>query len=245
MPKQNILCIIPARYSSTRLPGKPLADIAGKPMIWHVYQRCIKANNIDKVLVATDDARVFSAVEKFSGNACMTSTHHKSGTDRLAEVAQMQPKFDIIVNVQGDEPLIDFNLIDDLVDSLKNDDTAVMATAKTVLKEDEYDEPSVVKVLTDANDNALYFSRSLIPYPRNKEEFVAYKHIGIYAYKRDFLLKFASMPQSTLEKTESLEQLRALENGYKIKVITTNAICIGVDTKEDLQKVNEIIAKEL
>lgn len=237
------LCVIPARYSSTRLPGKPLLDIAGKPMIEHVYRQAQKAKLIDEVVVATDDKRIFAAVEGFGGKAVMTSDKHLSGTDRLAEVAQVYENFDIIINVQGDEPLIDPQIIDDLCQNMLNETVVDMATAKTLMHEDEYNNPAAVKVVTDAKGYALYFSRSIIPYPRNRENFKAYKHIGIYAYRRDFLLAFAAMPQGSLEKAESLEQLRALENGSKIKVIETDFAAVGVDTEEDLQRVRAIFAQ--
>jgi len=242
MSEQRVICVIPARYASTRFPGKPLADIAGKPMIEWVYERATKAKLIDEVVVATDDERIFSTVESFGGKVVMTGSEHPSGTDRLAEVAQMYEKTDIILNVQGDEPLIEPKLIDMLTDELLKDDSLNMATAKVLLKEKEIPDPAAVKVVTDKNGYALYFSRSLVPYPRNKiASLASYKHIGIYAYRKDFLLKFAKMEQGYLEQIEGLEQLRALENGYKIKVIETDFLCIGVDTPEDLQEVNHLL----
>ena len=236
----KIICVIPARYASTRLPGKPLADIAGKPMIVRVYERALKAQIPSEVIVAVDDERVFSAVEKAGGKVVMTKKDHPTGTDRLAEVAQKFPDVDVIINIQGDEPLIDPDIIDDLAKQFESNPELQMATVKTPMQEDEKNEPSNVKVITDKNDYALYFSRSLIPYPRNDVGVQVYKHIGIYGYKRDFLLQYAKMQPTPLEQTESLEQLRALENGYKIKVITTDKHFVGVDTKEDLQRVNEI-----
>ena len=237
----NTLCVIPARYASTRLPGKPLADIAGKPMIQHVYERASLAKLPSIVLVATDHAGVQAAVQSFGGQVVMTSPQHRTGTDRLAEVAALYPKVDIIINVQGDEPLIDPQLIDDLAAALIDDPALVMATVMTPLKEPEYHDDNVVKVVTDLQGYALYFSRSLIPFLRNAPKCSVYKHIGLYAYRRDFLLAFAKLEQTPLEQTESLEQLRALEHGYKIKVLPTACAPVGVDTPEDLIRVREII----
>ena len=236
----KIICVIPARFASTRLPGKPLADIAGKPMIVRVYERVLKAKRPAEVVAAVDDARVFAAVTEAGGKAVMTRKDHPTGTDRLAEVAQKCPDADVIINVQGDEPLIDPQIIDDLAQQFLADEDLQMATVKTPMAEDEKEKPGNVKVVTDKNGYALYFSRSLIPYPRENTGVTVYKHIGIYGYRRDFLLNYAKMAPTPLEQTESLEQLRALENGYKIKVITTDKHFVGVDTKEDLELVNEI-----
>lgn len=235
------LCVIPARYSSTRLPGKPLRDIAGLPMIVRVYRRAKKAERVTDVIVATDDERIFKAVEENGGRAVMTRADHNTGTDRLAEVAENFSDVDLIINVQGDEPLIDPILIDELTSLFENDENLQMATVKTELKDEaEKNNPNNVKVVTDKNGYALYFSRSLIPYPRKEGISKVYKHIGIYAYRREFLLKYAKMESTPLELTESLEQLRALENDYKIKVIETDKEFVGVDTEEDLARVNEI-----
>ena len=238
------ICVIPARYSSTRLPGKPLKLIAGVPMICRVYDRASQAKLIDKAIVATDDERIFKAVKEYGGEVMMTRADHPTGTDRLAEVAAAFDDVDVIVNVQGDEPLIEPSLIDDLI-SLFNDDIDLqMATVSTELKEEsEINNPNNVKVISDLNGYALYFSRSVIPYPRNTGKSKVYKHIGIYAYRRDFLLKYAKMSPTPLEQSESLEQLRALENGYKIKVLKSDNQFIGVDTEEDLKLVNEIYSK--
>lgn len=233
------LCIIPARYASTRLPGKPLRDIAGKPMIVRVYERAVQAKRVQDVVVATDDERIRTAVEEHGGRAVMTRTDHATGTDRLAEVAEKMTDYDLIINVQGDEPLIDPTVIDALVEPFLADVRLSMATAKTLLTdEEEIANPNNVKVITDLTGNALYFSRARIPYARNEGANV-YKHIGIYAYRRDFLLSYARMAQTPLERSESLEQLRALENGHRIHVIETDAVFIGVDTEEDLTAVNE------
>lgn len=237
----NVICVIPARYASTRLPGKPLADIAGKPMIQHVYEQAAKALLPSLVLVATDDARVYDTVRAFGGQAVMTSCEHCTGTDRLAEVARRYDA-DIIVNVQGDEPLIAPEIIDLAVAPFSHQPELVMTTLKTPLAEKDFSNPDVVKVVTSQQGYALYFSRSLIPYPRNPgEDFSVYKHIGLYAYRKEFLLQYASMEQTPLEQAESLEQLRVLEQGYRILVLETNYQCIGVDTPEDLERVRSII----
>ena len=237
----KILCVIPARYASTRLPGKPLKDVAGKPMICRVYDRASQAKTLSGVVVATDDERILRAVEDHGGRAMMTAKDHPTGTDRLAEVAEAYPDVDLIINVQGDEPLIEPSLIDELGRAFDGDADLQMATVMTPMEDEaEQKNPNNVKVVTDKNGCALYFSRSLLPYPRNDAGTPVYKHIGIYAYRRDFLLAYAKMAPTPLERTESLEQLRALENGYKIKCIRTNARFVGVDTPEDLAKVNEI-----
>lgn len=239
------ICVIPARYSSTRLPGKPLKDICGKPMICRVWERASLAKSVTEVIVATDDERILQAVEKNSGRVIMTRTDHKTGTDRLAEVAEKFPDVEVIVNVQGDEPLIEPALIDELVAQFVADKNLQMATVATELTNaDEMKNPNNVKVVLDKNNNALYFSRSLIPYPRNTGKAKVFKHIGIYAYRRNFLLAYAKMESTPLEQAESLEQLRALENGYKIRVIKSSCKFIGVDTQEDLKLVNEIYREE-
>ncbi|MBE8950627.1 MAG: 3-deoxy-manno-octulosonate cytidylyltransferase [Quinella sp. 3Q1] len=239
------ICVIPARYSSTRLPGKPLKDIFGRPMICRVWERASKAQSVAEVIVATDDERILHAVEKNFGKAMMTRADHKTGTDRLAEVAEKFPDAEVIVNVQGDEPLIEPSLIDELVALFVADKNLQMATVATELTDaEEMKNPNNVKVVLDKNNNALYFSRSLIPYPRNAGKSKIFKHIGIYAYRRNFLLDYAKMEPTPLEKSESLEQLRALENGFKIRVIKSACKFIGVDTEEDLKLVNEIYRRE-
>ena len=240
----KVLCVIPARYASTRLPGKPLSMIAAKPMIQHVYERACQAQLPDEVVVATDNELVEKAVLNFGGKAVMTSPDHPSGTDRLAEVALMYPDVDVIVNVQGDEPMIPPEVIDRLAEAFNSDADLNMATMKVVMDEEDYENPAAVKVVTDQQGYALYFSRSLMPYPRNKPEgFKVFKHVGIYAYRRNFLLKYAALAPTPLEKAESLEQLRALENGYKIKVLESDFQGIGVDTPEDLAAVNALFEK--
>lgn len=235
-------CVIPARYASTRLPGKPLADIAGKPMIQRVYEQVSKAKKPALVVVATDDQRVFDKVESFGGMALMTQPNHPTGTDRLAEVASHYQDIDVIINVQGDEPLIDADVIDQLADLFLEDADLQMATVGSPLLEEEYDEPSAVKVICNKRGDAMYFSRSLIPYPRHAFINPPMKHVGIYAYRRQFLLDYAKMDPTPAEETESLEQLRALENGYAIRVIKTDKRFVGVDTPEDLERVNAIFS---
>src|SRR3989304_3104369 len=246
----NVIAIIPARYGSTRLDGKPLLDIAGKPMVQWVYERAKKAKLIRDVMVATDDKRVMSAVERFGGKAVMTSSSHRSGTDRIAEAAGSL-NADVIVNVQGDEPLIEPEMIDEAIKPLLAESSLLISTLKTrITNEEELKDPNVVKVVTDREGFAIYFSRLPIPYVREQmqearskmqEQDTHYKHIGLYVYRKDFLLKFAKMKPTPLEDAEKLEQLRVLENGYKIKVVQTKYNSIGVDTKEDLERVRTIV----
>ena len=241
----NVVCIIPSRYASTRLPGKPLLDIAGKPMIQRVVERVRLARRPSRVIVATDDERIFSAVQKFAGEVCMTSCSHATGTDRLAEVAHKLPDAQLILNVQGDEPLISPEALDALVAAFDGDSGLQMATLMTELAEEDFANPAAVKVVVSLDGHALYFSRSLIPYPRNPDPALRYyKHIGVYAYRRDFLLRFAELPPSPLEKAESLEQLRALEHGFRIRVVETPFQPVGVDTPEDLERVRLLFYKK-
>lgn len=239
----KIACIIPSRYASTRLLGKPLRMIAGETLVHRVYERAALAKLPDIVIVATDNEKIESEVKSFGGRVMMTSPDHPTGTDRLAEVAASLPDYDIVVNVQGDEPFINPDVIDSLAKMLAERDDLDMTTAAAPLKEDEYDDPSAVKVVVNQKGEALYFSRSLIPYPRNEFSVPPLKHVGIYAYRRDFLLAYAGMKQTPLEKTESLEQLRALEMGYKIGVIRIDSEDIGIDTEEDLKKANRLFER--
>lgn len=240
----EIAIVIPARYASTRFPGKPLALINGKPMIEHVYRRLADMEEVSQVIVATDDERIFRAVEDFGGKVVMTPSHLQSGTDRIAMVAR-DLTADIIVNVQGDEPLLKREMVREALAPFYEDETVLMSTLKKrITDEEEINNPNVVKVVTDKKGNALYFSRYPVPYPRN-EGAVYYKHIGLYVYKREFLLKYSQMEQTDLEKAESLEQLRALENGYQIRVVETEYDSIGVDTPEDLNRVEEILLRNL
>lgn len=237
----KFLGVIPSRYASTRLEGKPLKDICGHTMIEWVYKRT-RLSDLDEVVVATDDERIFKEVEKFGGKAVLTRKDHENGTSRIAEVCEKYKDYDVIVNVQGDEPLIEPEMINSIIESFKNDDTISMCTLKYKIDTlEEIENPNYVKVITDSNGYALYFSRSVIPYPRKMDIKNYYKHVGIYGYKREFVVKYAKMEPTPLEKSESLEQLRALENGYRIKVLETPYKIIGVDTQEELEKVREHI----
>lgn len=237
----KIVGIIPARLAATRLPNKPLLDIAGKPMIQWVYEHACECKLLDDVVVATPDEEIKKCVESFGGKAIMTSSRHKSGTDRLAEAAR-KVQANIIVNIQGDEPLLEPSAVDMLAEVMLRDPSLPMASLMTkILDPKEEDNPSVVKVVTDIRGLALYFSRSKIPYTRHSAHASVYKHIGIYAYRLEFLLCYANMGQTPLEKTESLEQLRALENGYKIKMVETVFSPISVDTPDDLKAVKGVL----
>jgi len=237
--------IIPARYSSTRFIGKPLADICGKPMIQHVYERASKSDSLSYVVVATDDERIFKGVEEFGGKAILTSSQHKSGTDRIAEaLSGLDVKdIDLIVNIQGDQPLVDPTAVDEVIRPFIDDPSLVMGTLRCrINNEADIRDPNVVKVVVDRDDFALYFSRFPIPYVRGEDTNICcYRHIGVYVYRKKFLLEFTRLPASYLENTEMLEQLRALENGYRIKVVETNIDSIEVDTPEDLERVKRVI----
>lgn len=241
----KVTVVIPARYASTRFEGKPLAMLLGKPMIQHVFERSLEAKSVDRVIVATDDDRIFDAVNSFGGEAVMTSASHACGTDRLAEVAA-ELDSDLIVNVQGDEPLIYPEMIESAVDALIDAPLASMSTLKYKITDlVDINSPSVVKVVVDKDDFALYFSRCAVPFNRDDakglERPAYYKHVGLYVYRRDFLMKFAGMESTPLENAEKLEQLRALENGFRIKVVTTEYDTIGVDEPKDLIKAEEIL----
>lgn len=245
----RVTAVIPARYASTRFPGKPLADILGKPMIQWVYERTARSTSIDRVIVATDDERIRRMVEGFGGEVQMTRADHPTGTDRLAEVAE-RIETDLIVNVQGDEPMIDPLMIDQAVAPLKSDSDIAMGTLKTpVGSVEEYLNPNVVKVVTDLQGFALYFSRAPIPHPRDfagdleghLSRLQAFKHIGLYVYRRDFLLAYPNLAPTALEGLEKLEQLRALEHGFRIRVVETRLTSLGVDTPEDLERVRGLL----
>jgi len=233
--------IIPARYSSTRLPGKVLADIAGKPMVQHVYERACKSSALDRLVVATDDDRVFERVRGFGGEVVKTSPTHPSGTDRVAEAAQKLglQDFDLVVNIQADQPLFESGMIDEIVGPFREDpDLPMAALIYPIRFQEDLNNPSVVKVVCDKRKFALYFSRSPMPYviaPNLPTRY--YKHIGPYAYRMDFLLKFTQLERGDLERAESLEQLRALEYGYRIKMVVTQFDSQEVDTPEDLNKI--------
>jgi 3-deoxy-manno-octulosonate cytidylyltransferase (CMP-KDO synthetase) len=251
-----IVAIIPARFGSTRLPGKPLSDIHGKPMIQHVYERARRARGLERVLVATDDERIAVAVRGFGGEAVMTSRDHETGTDRLAEAARATDAA-IVVNVQGDEPMLDPSAIEAAVQPLLREPQLEMATLSLpLLKLEEMLSPSVVKVVADARGDALYFSRSPIPFVRlpgadaraAAEQAVASglarKHVGLYVYRREALLRFAALPPSPLERAEGLEQLRALANGIRIRVVPAEGDAgVAVDTPEDLDRVRALMAR--
>ncbi len=276
-----MIAIIPARYASVRLPGKLLLEIAGKPLILHTLGQAAKARSVSRVIVATDDEQIFDAVQKSGGEAMMTSADHRSGSDRVAEVAESLPAESIIVNVQGDEPMISPDTIDTAVEVLTGGNASVneradgddgtlvytrvsarsadiVTTSEPITDFDELMNGNVVKVVTDGNGNALYFSRSPMPWPREaslqyggdtnraieaEPELLSLfrKHTGLYVYLREYLLEFTKLPQSRLEKIEMLEQLRALENGARIKVVEVNETSIGVDTPEDFERVKRMI----
>ncbi|MBQ7649562.1 MAG: 3-deoxy-manno-octulosonate cytidylyltransferase [Victivallales bacterium] len=239
------IAVIPARYGSTRFPGKPLALIAGKPMVQWCYESTSKCKELDDVLVATDDQRIVDAVTSFGGKAVMTSPNHATGTDRIAEAIQGDSA-DLILNVQGDEPLMSANVLSRLILTMR-ESGAEMGTAAVPFKETGRDpmDPNAVKVVVDKRGFALYFSRSLIPCPRKGGVPVEpLLHWGLYAYRRDFLNSFVKWERGTLEACESLEQLRALENGAKISVIVTNERSVGVDVPEDIELVEKLIREK-
>ncbi|WP_418964180.1 3-deoxy-manno-octulosonate cytidylyltransferase [Cetobacterium sp.] len=240
----KFLGVIPARYESTRLPKKPLKDICGHSMIEWVYKRAMKSN-LDEVIIATDSQEVFDEVKRFGGEVILTDKNHLNGTSRIAEVCEKITDYDVIINVQGDEPLIEPEMINSLIDVFKREESLKMATLKHKLhKKEDIENPNFVKVITDRDDYAIYFSRSVIPYPRNENLDIYFKHVGIYGYKREFVLEYSKMESTPLENSESLEQLRILENGYKIKVLETPFEIIGVDTKEELEKVRNYIVEK-
>lgn len=241
----KIVGIIPARYASTRFPGKPLALIKGKPMIQRVYEQALKSK-LDAVVIATDDVRIADAVMDFGGQYVMTSPNHRSGTDRCCEALDLlKTKYDAVVNIQGDEPFINPKQIDLMVDLIVRDDTSLASLAKRIDDADELFSPNAVKVVVNQEGNAMYFSRNPIPFMRNvdRDEWLAkgrfYKHIGIYAYKADVLHQVAHMEPSALEQAESLEQLRWLENGLAIRMALSDAENISIDTPDDLHRAEQ------
>ena len=239
----KIIGVIPARYQSSRFPGKPLADILGKPMIWWVYQQCLKVRELDEVYVATDDERIFNICTEFGMRVIMTSDQHRSGTDRLGEVAT-KVSGDLFINIQGDEPLIEPQMIRDLIGIFDDQSVYYGSLRKQITDEAEIQAPSTVKVVVDKNEDALYFSRSVIPSNvKDGKPVRIYRHVGIYAYKRDFLMTFIQLPPSELEVVEGLEQLRALENGYKLRVHETQFDSIGVDLPEHIALVEQAILR--
>ena len=237
--------VIPARLDSSRLPKKVLLDLKGKTVIQRVYEQCLKVKNVDGVYIATDSIEIKEVCESFTDKVVITKSTHQSGTDRIGE-AVSAIDCDIVINIQGDEPFIEPSLIEALVNSFSNSDISMSSAMSKINNVKDLQNTNVVKVVTDLHNNALFFSRSLIPFPRDvKEISIAkevlekgqfFRHIGIYGYRKDFLLKFVNMEQSYLEKVEKLEQLRALENGFKIKMIEANSSLIGIDTREDYEE---------
>ncbi|HLH17524.1 MAG TPA: 3-deoxy-manno-octulosonate cytidylyltransferase [Bryobacteraceae bacterium] len=253
MPRK-ILGVIPARFSSSRFPGKALAPIGSKPMLQHVWERASEARYLSSIIVATDDERIVRAAREFGARVRMTRADHPSGTDRVAEVASAE-NCEIVVNIQGDEPLIDPGAIDAAILPLVHEPEILMGTLKKRVEDErEAADPNVVKVVTDRNGDAIYFSRLPIPYYRDgiggqgsgiRGDNAHYKHIGLYVYRRDFLLGYPELPVGPLETAERLEQLRALENGFRIRVVETEYESLGVDTPEDLERVSHLFSTSL
>lgn len=241
--EQKVLVVIPARYASTRFEGKPLAKICGEPMIYHVYSRAVKSKIADEVVVATDDERIRKCVYDFGGKAIMTSVRHQTGTDRIAEVAE-KSDLDIIVNVQGDEPLFHPEMISQAVRPLFDNTTVnVVTLAGRISDPADFVDFMNVKVVMNKDNDVLFMSRAAIPYPKSRQNYCAYKQIGIYAFRRDYLIRFASMKQTPIEIVEGIELLRVLENGQKLKVAVTEYKTHSVDTPSDLAEVNRILER--
>ena len=240
---RKILGVIPARFASSRYPGKALAKVDSRTMLEHVHERVSMARYLTSIVIATDDERIQQEARRFGARVSMTRPDHLSGTDRVAEVASAFEDYDLIVNIQGDEPLIDPNAIDAAVLPLLEEPAIPMGTLKKRIEDPrEISDPNVVKVVTDRFENAIYFSRASIPYAREPEAGISfYKHLGLYVYRRNFLLRYSDMPVGPLERTEKLEQLRALENGFQIRVVETDYESIGVDTPDDMERVRALI----
>ena len=247
MTDPTVVVVIPARYASTRLPGKPLVPLAGKPMIQHVYERAKQAETVHEVLVATDDQRILDTVQSFGGRVRMTRADHRTGTERIAEVAVHEPG-DIFVNVQGDEPLIDPLAIDAAVGALLEEPPAQISTVATPIRHaGDIMDPNVVKTVLDFDDNALYFSRAPIPWIRDtqqKHSIKYWKHLGLYVFQREALLEYPTLPQGELEKIEQLEQLRWLENGWRIRVAEVPHDAVSVDVPDDVARVEKLLKEE-
>jgi len=236
--------VIPSRYASTRLHAKPLIEVEGKPIIQWVYEKASLVKQADEVIVATDHKEIFDCVKSFGGNVEMTSENHKCGSDRIAEVAQRHPEFEYIINLQGDEPMITPESIDNVITALKTGENADIATLLRIIEDkNEVENPNLVKCVIDNKNFALYFSRSKIPYERNLDEATFYGHIGLYGYKREALFKMTQLNQTMLEKAESLEQLRALQSGMKIITSIVDFKPIGIDTKEDVEEFKKALNK--
>jgi 3-deoxy-manno-octulosonate cytidylyltransferase (CMP-KDO synthetase) len=247
MSKPSVVAVIPARYASTRLPGKPLVPLAGKPMVQHVYERTKLASTVNRVIVATDDQRIIDAVRAFGGEARMTRADHRTGTERIAEVAAHETG-DVFVNVQGDEPLIDPAAIDTAVQALLEGEPAQIATVATPIRfTADIMDPNIVKTVLDFDENALYFSRAPIPWVRDSQHKVHvkyWKHLGLYVFQRGALLEYPTLPQGELERIEQLEQLRWLENGWKIRVAEVEHDAVSVDVAEDVVRVEKLMEEE-
>jgi 3-deoxy-manno-octulosonate cytidylyltransferase (CMP-KDO synthetase) len=243
----QVIVVIPARYASVRLPGKPVVNLAGKPLVQHVYERAQLAKRVHRVLVATDDQRIVDAVQGFGGEARMTRLDHRTGTERIAEVAAHQAG-DVFVNVQGDEPLIDPDAIDTAVGALLEEPAAQIATVATSIRHaGDIMDPNVVKTVLDFDNNALYFSRAPIPWVRDSGQKVHvnyWKHLGLYVFQRDALLEYPTLPQGELEKVEQLEQLRWMENGWKIRVAEVAHDAVSVDVPEDIARVEKLLQEQ-
>lgn len=246
MSDPEVVVVIPSRYAAKRLPGKPLVNLAGKPMVQRVYEQAKLAQTVQRVLVATDDQRIVDAVQAFAGEARMTRSDHRTGTERIAEVAAHE-RGDVFVNVQGDEPLIDPVAIDTAVAALLEDPPAQIATVATPIRYvPDIMDPNVVKTVLDFDSNALYFSRAPIPWVRDTQQKIHvryWKHLGLYAFQRDALLEYPTLPQGELEKIEQLEQLRWLENGWKIRVAEVEHDAVSVDVPEDVPRVEKLLQK--
>jgi len=240
----NVVVMIPARLAATRLPNKPLVDIAGKPMVQWVYEKSL-ASSADAVYIVTPDDEIAAAAHGFNAPVIMTSHAHQTGTDRLAEaVASLPESVDIIVNVQGDEPRITADAINSVIAPLLDDSALAMSTLACKLPDDRFDDPNTVKVVLKLNGDALYFSRAGIPFPRAMSTITPLQHVGLYAYRRSFLSTFPTLDRTPLEQTESLEQLRALEHGYRIRVVHTSHVPESVDTADDLERVRALFSEE-
>ncbi len=247
MSDPKVIVVIPARYASTRLPGKPLVPLAGKPMVQHVYERAKRAQTVHRVMVATDDQRIMDAVTAFGGEARMTRSDHRTGTERIAEVA-VHEAGDVFDNVQGEEPLIDPVAIDTAVGALLEEPPAQISTVATLIRHaGDIMDPNVVKTVLDFDGNALYFSRAPIPWIRDTQQKVHvnyWKHLGLYVFQREALMEFPTLPQGELEKIEQLEQLRWLENGWKIRVAEVAHDAVSVDVPEDVARVEKLMEKQ-
>jgi 3-deoxy-manno-octulosonate cytidylyltransferase (CMP-KDO synthetase) len=239
---RKILGVIPARYASSRYPGKVLAKVDSRTMLEHVYERVSLARYLTTIIVATDDSRIHDEARRFGARVSMTRSDHASGTDRVAEVASAFEDYELVVNIQGDEPLIDPGAIDAALLPLVEEPAIPMGTLKKRIEDPrEISDPNVVKVVTDRFENAIYFSRAPIPHMRDTERVTHFKHIGLYVYRRNFLLRYSALPVGPLEQAEKLEQLRALENGFNIRVIETDYESFGVDTPEDMERVRTLM----